>query len=409
VPLGRALKWGDKKMRMRKYGASPCIALAVVLSGALAAGCSSHTGGGADSALTRLQETNITVAAIPTNDLAGLYIAQDDGLFSKQGLHVTIEKIASSRAVIAEQLAGRVDISAGSYVAYIAAQATGARFRILAEASTLKPGARMLVVTAASHITSLAGLAGKKIAVNGTNSIGTLLVSALLEENEISPGKAHFITDPAGFPAMPGHLQAGGWGAAFLAEPYVTIAEQNYGDQELADLDQGATEDFPIDGYVATQAWAEQHPKATAAFERAIQEGQVIADTDRKAVQTAIGESDDLPPVVTAVMALPGFPTGPVDAQNIQRVAELMLEFGVLGRQYRAEVEQGTLTRSMISGEAGPASLPPRRSASGGVLRSPASVGRTGTTSYFPTGNKGSCLVWWHHRAPCPPTLPPSA
>jgi ABC-type nitrate/sulfonate/bicarbonate transport system substrate-binding protein len=134
---------------------------------------------------------------------------------------------------------------------------------------------------------------------------------------------------------------------------------------------------------VATQAWAEQHPKATAAFEAAIQEGQVIADTDPKAVQTAIGESDDLPPVVTAVMALPGFPTGPVDARNIQRVAEVMLEFGVLGSQYRAEVEQGTLTRSMISGEAGSASLPPRRSGSGCVLRSPARVGRTGTDSYL--------------------------
>jgi len=378
-------------MHMRKFGVPSWIALAVVLSGALAAGCSSHTGAAADSTLTQLQESNITVAAIPANDLAGLYIAQDDGLFSKQGLHVTIEKIASSQAVITEQLKGQVDISAGSYVAYIAAQAAGARFRILAEASTLKPGARMLVVTAASHITSLASLAGKKIGVNGTNSIGTLLVSALLAENEISPGKVHFITDPAGFPAMPRQLQTGGWGAAFLAEPYVTIAEQDYGDQDLADLDQGATEDFPIDGYVATQAWAEQHPQATAAFERAIQEGQVIADTDPKAVQTAIGESDDLPPVVTAVMALPGFPTGPVDAQNIQRVAEVMLEFGVLGSQYRAEVEQGSLTRSMISGEAGSASLPPRRSGSGCVLRHASAAPEP--LPIRPIGNRGNCLV----------------
>jgi hypothetical protein len=47
-------------------------------------------------------------------------------------------------------------------------------------------------------------------------------------------------------------------------------------------------------------------------------------------------------------MALPGFPTGPVIAQNIQRVAEVMREFGVLGKQYSAEVEDGTLIRSMI-------------------------------------------------------------
>ena len=96
-------------------------------------------------------EEDITVAAIPSLDLAGLYVAQDKGLFAKQGLHVTIKKIPSSKAVIAAQLKGQVDISAGSYVAYIAAQAAGARFRILAEASTLRPDTRTLVVTANSR------------------------------------------------------------------------------------------------------------------------------------------------------------------------------------------------------------------------------------------------------------------
>jgi NitT/TauT family transport system substrate-binding protein len=337
---------------MPKFGASPWITLAVVLSAALAAGCSSHTGAAADSALIQPEEPNITVAASPAVDLAGLYIAQYDGLFARQGLHVTIEQIPSSKVVTA-QLKGQVDISAQSYLPYIEAQAAGARFRILAAASTLKPGTRMLVVTAASHIISIAGLAGKKIGVNGTNSIGTLLTSALLQENGISPEKVEFITDPKGYPAMPGQLQTGSWRAALLAEPYVTIAEEDYGDQELADTDQGATENFPMDGYVATQAWAEEYPKTAAAFVRAIQEGQLIADTEPLVVQAAIAKSDDLSKQVTAVMALPGFPTGPVNVQNIQRVAEVMLEFGVLGKQYRAEVEQGTLIRSMISGGAG--------------------------------------------------------
>jgi NitT/TauT family transport system substrate-binding protein len=80
-----------------------------------------------------------TVAAIPAVDLAGLYIAQDRGLFARQGLHVTIVPVPSSQSVISQQLAGQIDISAGSYVAYLAAQAAGARFRILAEAATLSP------------------------------------------------------------------------------------------------------------------------------------------------------------------------------------------------------------------------------------------------------------------------------
>ena len=114
-------------------------------------------------------------------------------------------------------------------------------------------------------------------------------------------------------------------------------------------MDQGATKNFPMDGYVATQAWAEEHPKTAAAFVRAIQEGQTIADAEPRVVQAAIAKADDLPSLVTVVMALPGFPTGPVNAQNIERVAEVMLEFGALRKQYSAEVEDGTLIRSMIS------------------------------------------------------------
>ena len=300
------------------------------------------------SASAGLEQPYITVAAVPSTDLAGLYVAQDNGLFAQEGLHVTIKKIPGSQAVIAAQLKGQVDISGGAYVAYIAAQAAGARFRILAEASTLRPGTKVLVTAADSHITTVAGLVGKKIGINAPNSLGILLISALLQENGISPKKVDFVPDHQGFPAMPGHLQQGEWDAAFLAEPYVTKGEEDYGDQVLADLDQGAMMNFPIDGYVATQAWVEKHPKTAAAFVRAIEEGQAIAESDTNAVQAAMAVSDQLTPVVTAVMALPGFPTSPVDEERMQRTAEAMLQFGMLGPQYHTEVEQGTLVKSMI-------------------------------------------------------------
>ncbi len=294
------------------------------------AGCTNAPSGATLASTAMPEEQNVTVAAIPSVDLAGLYVAQDEGLFAKQGLHVTIRKIPSSKAVIADQLAGEVDISAGSYVAYIAAQAAGARFRILAEASALRPDTRTLVVTSNSRIVTIADLVGKKIGVNGTNSIGTLLISALLQENGISPKKVSFVTDQNGFPDMPGQLQQGAWQAAFLAEPYVTKAEETYGDQELADLDQGASLNFPIDGYVATQAWAKRHPKTAAAFVRAIEEGQTVANQNPAAARAAMAEADQLVPVVTAVMALPEFPIGPVDKKRIQRTAVAMLEFGML-------------------------------------------------------------------------------
>ena len=44
---------------------------------------------------------------------------------------------------------------------------------------------------------------------------------------------------------MPRQLQDGDWDAAFLAEPYITAAGEQFGDQVLADVDQGAVINHP--------------------------------------------------------------------------------------------------------------------------------------------------------------------
>jgi len=336
-----------KSTRTTAAAAAVAATTAIVL---LAAGCTSSPGTAALSATqNKLEEKTITVAALPSADLAGLYIAEDDGFFAAEGLTVKIEKIASSADVINDQLSGQVDIAGGSYVPYLAAQANGDGFRILAEGSSLGPDTHVLAVPANSGVTTLADLAGKKIAVNATNSIGTLLISELLTEYGVSPSAVHFVTDPAGFPKMPEQLEQGDWGAAFLAEPYVTVAEETYGERILADLDQGATRNFPIDGYVATQDWVAKNPQTAAAFVRAIEEGQAMASSDAIAVQQAMTRWDSLSSKVTGVMALPDFPTDPVvDATPLLRLTAVMLNLGMFTQDYGANVNPQTLVQSMI-------------------------------------------------------------
>ena len=117
----------------------------------------------------------------------------------------------------------------------------------------------------------------------------------------------------------------------------------------LADLDQGTALNLPIDGYLATQAWTQQHPKTAAAFTRAIEQGQAIANSDASAVKAAMAQYDNLPPQVTSAIALTGYPVGPVVEGSIQRVATAMLEFGILPREEHTEVEQGSLVESIVS------------------------------------------------------------
>ncbi len=77
------------------------------------------------------------VAAVAAEGAAGLYIAADDGLFAKAGLHVTIQTVTSSSTVIPAMLHGSVDVASGQYTSYIAADAAGRR-------ADADPGRRVL-------------------------------------------------------------------------------------------------------------------------------------------------------------------------------------------------------------------------------------------------------------------------
>jgi NitT/TauT family transport system substrate-binding protein len=131
---------------------------------------------------------------------------------------------------------------------------------------------------------------------------------------------------------MAAALKSGEINAAVLPEPFASQAQQAYGVSTLADLDQGAATDFPVQGYVVTRQWAAQYPHTLAAFNRALQEGQEIADTNRHAIELAMEElpMKPVPLAVTkltaAVMAADNYPVG-VDPIRLQRVADVMHQF----------------------------------------------------------------------------------
>jgi NitT/TauT family transport system substrate-binding protein len=103
----------------------------------------------------------------------------------------------------------------------------------------------------------------------------------------------------------------------------------------LVDLDQGATTSFPVEGYVVTRKWAQEYPRTLAAFDRALEQGQQIADTNRAAVEQAmeaLPKPLGLSQETAAVMALDSYPfsagaVGVVNQARLQRVVDVMQQF----------------------------------------------------------------------------------
>jgi len=270
----------------------------------------------------------------PGAGFSRFFIALHQGLFKAQGLTVNFVPATSSETAIARQVAGQYDITAGNYVSYIQAQQAGeANLDIFAEGSVMEAGAQTLFTMPDSPVKTLAELKGKTVAINAPNIL-YLLAASVLAEHGIAPKEVKFVSSYS-LPQMPGELKAGAINAAVMPEPFASMAEQQDGAVPLADLNQGATTSFPVEGYVVTKQWAQKYPHTLAAFYRALEQGQQIADNDRAAVENAM-EALPKPLAVSAdtagLMSLDEYPVstggvGDVDQISLQRVVDVMQQF----------------------------------------------------------------------------------
>ena len=320
---------------MRVKGIRAACAVAAVA--VAAAGCSS--GGGAATSSGPPEETTLNVSVVPAMDSAGFFIALHQGLFANEGLTINYTPATSSETAIGTQLQGKFDITGGNYVSYIQAVAEKHDpLEVVAEGSIMQQGAQVIFTLPSSKIKTLAGLQGRILGVNAEKNIDYLLDVSVLTENGIKSGGVKFPTQPIPFPVMGQALQSGKIAAATMPEPFASLAEQQLGAVTLADLNQGATQNFPIEGYVVTKTWAASHPNALKRFLAALEQGQEIADTNRAAVEEAFEsikgpQNGQVPPGIAAVMALDTYPIG-VDQVRLQRVADVMYQFGLLPSRF---------------------------------------------------------------------------
>jgi NitT/TauT family transport system substrate-binding protein len=321
--------------------------LAAAIPAIALAGCSG--GGSAVPSGPAPEQSTIVLDAVPTGDAAGIYIAEMDGLFKQQGLTVTIDPINGGEFGMGDLQDNKAQLVEGNYVSFVLAQMAGEfgltpaavqpiNMRMIADCSQMQPGNQALYVMPNSRYKTVADLAKDHatVGINSPNNIGQVLLGSLFAADglKMSAIKQKIEED---LPNMPTYLDKGAVDAAWLPEPFGTVAEQEYGAVPLADFDSGSLQDFPIGTIVGNTSWIQSHPKTVAAFLRAFQEGQQIADTDRAAVEKALTKYvPDMTLELAATMTLDTYPLV-MDVPVMQRVPDAMYEFGVIKKQYQID------------------------------------------------------------------------
>jgi NitT/TauT family transport system substrate-binding protein len=319
--------------RLSRISVTATAGLAVAL---LAVGCSSsgssNSGGSGSSAsaspsTAKLEQTSITVGALPVVDDAGLYLANKLGYFKQQGLTVKITPVTQSTQAIPDMLHGTIAVIGGAnYVSFIEAQAKGtAQFKVLSEAVNCKPDTFGIAALPASGISKPADLAGKTVAVNLTNNIQTLTLNAVLKADGVDASKVKYVVVP--FPNMITALKAKQVQAISAVEPFLGGAVAG-GAKEVVSSCDGPVANMPMSGYLSTADWAQKNPNTARAFQTGLLKAQAYANANPSAVKSILPTYTKVTAQAASALPLNNYPSS-VNPADLQKVLTLMKSGGL--------------------------------------------------------------------------------
>lgn len=318
------------RVRTRLSVAAMAMTLAATVSGCGLLGGDDSGDSAAQSGGGSIEKTKIKVGVLPVVDVAPFYLAVEQGYFKEEGLEVEPVVMGSGPAAISGILNGDLDIAFASYPAPLLAQSTKvADFKIVADALAAKPGHLVVVAPPNSSLKKPADAPGKRIAITARNSMTDLAPMSVLKTEGVAYDQVQWVEMP--FPNMITAMQNGEVDGAVAVEPWVTIAEKQLGATPVFDGASGPTAEIPMSGFVAVSGngkFATTSPNTIAAFQRALGTAQAQA-TDRPKMEQMFVKYAKVDKETAQLVTISTYSTS-LEANRIQRVANLMKEFGVI-------------------------------------------------------------------------------
>lgn len=316
--------------------ATVAVALGIVVA-LLIAGCQLPNGPAPDAGIGRPEKTAIKVGGLPVVDDAPLYLAAARGMFAAAGIKVTVNTFSSSAAELQALASGRIDIAAGSDIAFLQAQVAGhTPLRMIADGYEAGTNAIDVLVMPSSGITMAKQLANATIgtppAQLSTNTwiknIEDLTTGAVLQNDSVDAASMQWRPMPAA--QMIDSLAHGKVNAIVATEPYIIDAERTLGAIAVLDSCSGATANLPLSGYFSLASFVHTDPNTVRAFQQALNQAQALA-AQRGNVQQILPSYTNIDPQTASLISLGVYPTS-LDADRVQQVADLMYQSGVISQ-----------------------------------------------------------------------------
>jgi NitT/TauT family transport system substrate-binding protein len=296
------------------------------------AGCgSSDSGTSGSSSSGGSGTTTVKVGIVPIVDLAPLYLGQEKGFFSSRGIKLEMVPAQGGAAIIPGVVSGQFTFGFSNTTSLMVAQVKGVPVKSVANAtaSNGKVGGDVtaVMVKKDSPVKTAKDLAGRTVAVNTLQNIGSVTVRESVRKAGGDPEKVKFVEIP--FDQMPAAVDDGRVDAAWMGEPAQTVAKAQ-GARIVASPFAETDPRLTLATYFTSQQTVQQKPDLVKNFVAAVTESLEYAsahpDEARQILPTYTKISGD----VLKNLILPSWPAE-VDMASLEKLAALSAQDGLFG------------------------------------------------------------------------------
>lgn len=279
----------------------------------------------------------LKVGVLKMAALTNPWVAKQRGIFTKNGLDVTLVEFRSGNEAISAHRSGAIDIVLSIPGTAMTAVERGFDLVAVAQneiAQKTNPDTGSIQVLKDSPYKTLADLAGKRIAVSGLHSQKTVSMQTVFRKAGVDPASLQLIEIP--FPSQFDALKSKQVDAVDTVDPYTTQLLASGLGRVIAWDYVDAIPEQPLGAWFASSKFTKSNAAAVERFNKSIQESIEYMNADSDRARSEVVAYTGLNAALVKDMPMIGWDYR-VSREKWQQVVDMMHQNGELQSPHKAD------------------------------------------------------------------------
>jgi NitT/TauT family transport system substrate-binding protein len=270
----------------------------------------------------------LVIGLVPGVANAVIYVAQERGVFAKNGLDVSFIN-GNGSVLVSGVVSGSMTLAGPTVPTLLQGIDNGLELSVVSGLNTISREhlEYSVVVGTKAKIEKAADFSGKTIGINTIGALLHVLFQSWLSNNGVNPSTVRFVEVP--FPQMADVLRQGTVDAVVAVQPFIDRIVASKVGTNGPDFVKSLPDGLPIIAIAGSNKWVAANKDIVGRFRQSLKEAEALILQDETKAKADVNVFLKMPPEVVAQVPLPAVALD-VDPAKLQVFIDTMTSMSLL-------------------------------------------------------------------------------